>query len=386
MDAAMHAPAPQRLKVLFVFEGLYGRGAERMALGLISQLDRARFDPSIWILRSEDALLPEVPPDVPMQVVLGPDERIRNALLRVPRTLLRQARQADVIVGTVELMPTYFAGLAGMLAGKPVIGWVTNSLDFTFAEQPGWHRWLSQWIYRRLPRLVFVSHGSKQTLRRLQPLHDEQLSVVYYPVDVAGVQLKQREALPEWANFMLGQPTVVAAGRLVRQKGFDVLIRAHALLRQRGLEHQLVILGEGELRGSLETLAADLGVSSSVHLPGHQVNPYPLMQHAAVFALSSRWEGFGGVVVEAMACGTPVVAADCPSGPAEILDGGRYGLLVPPNDPQALTDALGRVLGSPVLQEELHLESLRRAQDFAPNVTVPQWQDVLLRTALVGAR
>ncbi|WP_189089773.1 glycosyltransferase [Deinococcus ruber] len=370
-----------RLRVLFVFEGLYGRGAERIALGLIARLDRTRFAPSVWILRSEDALRSEVPPDVPITVVLRTGERIRHALGRVPASLLEQARKADVIVGTVELMPTYFAALAGAWTGKPVIGWVRNSMDYTFSEQPIWHRWLSRWLYRRLPRLVFVSHGTKQTLRRLQLLNEAQLSVVYNPVDVARVQLKQYDALPEWASFMHRHPTIVAVGRLVRQKGFDVLIRAHAALRQRGSAQHLLIVGEGHLRRSLEMLAAELGVSDSVHLPGHVQNPYPLMRHAAVFALSSNWEGFGGVVVEAMACGTPVVATDCPSGPAEILEDGRYGLLVPPNDPQALSGALEQVLSTPALQQELHHLSLSRAQDFAPGVTVPQWQELLLRTA-----
>jgi glycosyltransferase involved in cell wall biosynthesis len=370
-----------RLRVLFVFEGLYGRGAERVALGLIAQLDRSRFEPSIWILRSEDALLPEVPPDVPMTVVLARHQRIRHALLRVLTTLLCAARQADVIVGTVELMPTYFAGLAGALTHRPVIGWVRNSMDQTYAEQPRWHRWLSGWLYRRLPRLVFVSQGSRQTLRQLQPLHESTLSVVYNPVDVAGIEVKQLEALPAWAGFMTQEPTVVAAGRLVRQKGFDLLIRAHAALRGRGVAHQLVIVGEGELRASLEALIAELGVQDSVHLPGYLPNPYPVMRQATVFALSSRWEGLAGVVIEAMACGAAVVAFDCPSGPSEILEGGRYGLLVPPEDAEALSEALGRVLSDAELRRELSEHSRRRAQDFAPRVTVPQWEALLLQTA-----
>jgi glycosyltransferase involved in cell wall biosynthesis len=215
----------------------------------------------------------------------------------------------------------------------------------------------------------------------LQPLRESHLSVVYNPVDVASIEAKQRAALPAWAAFMTREPTVVAAGRLVRQKGFDLLIRAHAALRGRGVAHQLVIVGEGELRPALEALIAELGVQDSVHLPGYVSNPYPLMCHASVFALSSLWEGFGAVIVEAMACGAAVVAFDCPSGPSEILEGGRYGVLVPPDDAEALSEALGRVLSDAELRRELSEHSRRRAQDFAPRVTVPQWEALLRQEA-----
>ncbi|MEF2278527.1 glycosyltransferase [Deinococcus sp. YIM 134068] len=372
----------RRLRVLFLFEGLYGRGAERVSLGLISRLDREAFEPSIWILRGgEDALRAEVPEGVPVTVVLGEGQRIRHALTRVPATLLRQARGADVIVGTVELMPTYFAGLAGLLTGRPAVGWVRNSLDHTYAEQPAWHRLLSRVVYARLPRLVCVSRGTRDTLARLQRLRDEQFRVVYNPVDLARIGEWQAGPLPEWAQGMTRRPTVLGAGRLTAQKGFDTLIRAHALLRERGVDHDLLIVGEGELRGELESLIRELGVSGSVHLPGHVPNPYPLMRHAAAFALSSRWEGFGNVVVEALACGVPVVSTDCPSGPAEILEGGRHGLLVPTDDAGALASALGTVLGDSALAARLRENGPRRARDFAPEVTVPQWEGVLREVA-----
>lgn len=373
--------AGRRLRVLFIFEGLYGRGAERVSLGLIARLDRTRFEPSIWILRAEDSLRAEVPPDVPVTVVLGERQRIRHALTRVPTTLLRQARAADVIVGTVELMPTYFAGLASALSRTPAVAWVRNSMDRTFAEQPAWHRWLSRWCYARLPRLVFVSRGARETLCRLQPLRDERLSVVYNPIQVERVRALAQEPLPEWAAGLAERPTVLGAGRLTAQKGFDLLIRAHALLRGRGVDHELLIVGEGEDRPRLEALARELGVAGSVHLPGHLPHPYALMRQAAAFALSSRWEGLGGVLVEALACGVPVVAFDCPSGPAEVLRGGQDGLLVPPEDVGGLADALERVLTDPDLAHTLRVAGPDRALAFAPEVSVPQWEALLRQAA-----
>ncbi|MFB9993279.1 glycosyltransferase [Deinococcus oregonensis] len=373
-----------RIKVLFVLEGLYGRGAERVTLGLIARLDRRQFEPSIWILRSEDALKGELPPGVPVTVALGPGQRIRHAVTRVPATLLAAARQADVIVGAVELMPTYFAGLASLFTRTPALAWVRNDLSHTFSEQPAWHRFLSRLIYARLPRLVFVSRGTRETLKRLQPLRPERLSVVYNPIELERIRASSTHPLPDWAAFMQIRPTVLGLGRLTTQKGFDTLIRAHAQLRQQGVVHDLVIAGEGEEQAALERLIEELGVQDSVHLPGYLSNPYPLLKHASAFALSSRWEGLGGVIVEAMACGIPVVATDCPSGPGEILEGGWSGQLVPVDDAPALAAALGRVLTQPAVSQHFAALGLRRAEAFAPSASVPQWEAVLRAVAGQG--
>jgi glycosyltransferase involved in cell wall biosynthesis len=380
------AQPPARIRVLFVLEGLYGRGAERVTLGLIARLDPRQFEPSIWILRSEDALKGELPPGVPVTVALGPGQRIRHAVTRVPATLLAAARGADVIVGAVELMPTYFAGLAGLLTRTPAVAWVRNDLSHTFSEQPAWHRVLSRLIYARLPRLVFVSRGTRETLAGLQPLRPERLSVVYNPIDLGRIQALKEHPLPDWAAFMQIRPTVLGLGRLTAQKGFDTLIRAHARLLKQGVAHDLVIAGEGQERDALERLIAELGVGGSVHLPGYLPNPYPLLKYASVFALSSRWEGLGGVIVEAMACGTPVVATDCPSGPAEILEGGWSGLLVPVDDAPALAGALGRVLTQPAVRQQFAALGLRRAEAFAPSTGVPQWETVLREVVLSRRR
>ena len=382
--ALMGSSARRRLRPLFVFEGLYPRGAERVSLALAGQLDRARFDPRLWILRSVDGLDAEMPPDARARPVLNSQERIRHALAKVPGSLLRAAQQADVIVATVEIMPTYLAALAGLLTGTPVVGWVRNSMDQTFADHPNWHLGLSRLIYPRLPRLVFVSHGAQQTLQGLMPLREERLSVIHNPLNPLHLEAQAAAPLPEWAGFMEERPVVLGAGRLTRQKGFDLLIQAHARLRAQGLRHDLLILGEGEARPELRALAERLGVEESVHLPGHVVNPYPFMRRAAAFALSSRYEGFANVVTEALACGAPVVATDCPSGPAEILTGRageRPGLLVPVNDPGALAAGLATVLTDEALARRLRDLGRARALDFAPERVVPRWEAVLQDTA-----
>ena len=168
-------------------------------------------------------------------------------------------------------------------------------------------------------------------------------------------------------------PVVLAVGRLHWQKDFATLIRAFAVLRGRR-PARLVILGEGPERAKLDDLAAALGVAAEVHFAGFVDNPFAWMSRAAVLAVTSVSEGFGNVIVEALACGLPVVSAACAGGPREILDGGRFGRLVPVGDAQALADAMEHTICDPPDPAVLQ----RRAADFSLAEASGRYLDLLL--------
>jgi glycosyltransferase involved in cell wall biosynthesis len=170
---------------------------------------------------------------------------------------------------------------------------------------------------------------------------------------------------------------VLAVGRLAGQKDFPTLLRAFAQVRATRPVH-LLILGEGKRRPQLEALAAALGVAEYVALPGVSENPFAYMARAAVFVLSSAYEGLPTVLVEALACGCPVVSTDCPSGPAEILDGGSYGPLVPVGNDTALAQAILSVLDTPPDPDCLRA----RAALFSVDRSVDRYLDVLLGGSL----
>lgn len=153
--------------------------------------------------------------------------------------------------------------------------------------------------------------------------------------------------MPDHPFFGGADKVIVAVGRLHPQKDFLTLIRAFHLLQQQ-LQCKLVILGEGEQRRSLEAEVARLGLTESVALPGHVGAPGSYLAHADLFALSSQYEGFPTVLIEALACGCPVVSTDCPTGPHEILEGGRFGPLVAVGDPAALAEAMRATLQAPL--------------------------------------
>lgn len=188
-------------------------------------------------------------------------------------------------------------------------------------------------LYPKADAVVGVSAGVSEDVGRLMGRHGQKVVTIFNPIIGARfLSMKESDEQPTNSDEV---PLVVAAGRLAVHKNFESLIRAFALARrQRWL--RLIILGEGPLRPRLEGLARELGVVGDVELPGYVSNPFAYYRRAAVFVLSSRLEGLPTVLVEAMACGCPVVATDCRDGPHEILDGGRYGRLVAVDDDAAI--------------------------------------------------
>jgi glycosyltransferase involved in cell wall biosynthesis len=169
---------------------------------------------------------------------------------------------------------------------------------------------------------------------------------------------------------------VLAVGRLAPQKDYPTLLHAFALLRK-SRDLRLLILGEGDERPALENMVAELGLSDAVAMPGYLENPYAAMSRAAAFVLTSRWEGSPNVLVEAMACGTPVLSTDCPNGPAEILEGGRHGPLVPMGNAQAVADGIATMLDHRVPAAQLK----RRAADYDSDASADGYLNILLNAA-----
>jgi glycosyltransferase involved in cell wall biosynthesis len=176
-------------------------------------------------------------------------------------------------------------------------------------------------------------------------------------------------------------PYYIAVGRLTPQKDFPTLLRAYAEARKRGTPEHLFIAGDGELRAELEQLARDLNIADSAHFLGHVSNPYPLIKNARALILSSIFEGFAYVPLEAMALGVPVISTDCPSGPSDILGDGKYGILVPPANPSALADAMHRLSSTPSERARLSEQSCIRSEELTVQSMAQQYRDLFLEHA-----
>jgi len=221
-------------------------------------------------------------------------------------------------------------------------------------------------FYPKADKIICVSNGVAQELINKYHLPKSKIQVIYNPVVTQDMFKKAEEPLDHpW--FQPGQPPVIlGVGRLTAAKDFETLIKAFALVRNK-TETRLMILGEGPERAKLEQFVKQLGLENDVSMPGFVDNPYKYMKRSSVFVLSSRWEGLPTVLVEALALGLPVVSTDCPSGPAEILENGKWGRLVPVGDPKALADAIL------VAMNDERGKGVERAKEFSLDKIVDQY-------------
>ncbi|MFP2907311.1 glycosyltransferase [Pyxidicoccus sp. 3LFB2] len=371
--------APGKKRVLFTLVFFGSGGIERSVCNVLAGLDPSRFATKMFFHHRPhpDSQHERIPRHT--EVVWGTEDYDyrRKMLPRFFWRLVQEARQADVIVAGQEGRAALIACLAGKLLGKPVVGMIHFDWGAFSRQQPRRQLWGLRFLYPRMHRIVACGHDSAKAFQALVPVRPGQLQVIPNFVDGDTVRAAGEAPLPDWAEPIYKKPVVIAVGRLEHQKAFDVLIRSHALLRASGMDHHLLILGDGSLRAELEALVKSLGVESSVFMPGFAANPHALMRRAAAFAMSSRFEGLPMVLLEALALGCPVVSTDCPSGPAELLEHGRHGVMVPMEDPRALADALGRIMDDDVYRQDLSHRARRRAEELSSERALSAWSTLL---------
>jgi glycosyltransferase involved in cell wall biosynthesis len=371
------------LRVLYLIPALDAGGAERVVIEHLRRLPRDRFAPELAVLRPEGPARAQVPADVPVHTIRtrGP---IRFLARRRSLRELLDARPFDVV--TSHLPYANALSLAESVGrGAPVPRVTTIHGDrrgvdrFSLASR--FLLRLQRVLSRRVGRIVFLCGETATAMASAYGARPAQVAVIPNGVDPGELRaLAEREPPPSWPSPGL---RLLAAGRLVPQKGFDLLLRALAIARARGLEASLLILGEGVERPALERLRGELGLDGCVALPGHAANPYPAMRRADLFVLSSRFEGLPLVLLEALALGRPVVAAACPAGPAELLADGS-GVLVPPRDPESMAAAILDLARDPDRRADLTRRAAGRAEAYLWPPIIDRTAAMLLETARSG--
>lgn len=231
-------------------------------------------------------------------------------------------------------------------------------------------------IWRSSDAIVTESNDLGEVIAHMAGLSSDQITTIYNPhLNPGAAGLSELEA-PLLDNVPTAEFLVVAVGRLTRQKGFDTLINAMKLVSEK-VDANLLILGEGELRGELEELARSLGIEGRVNMPGHTVNPYPYIKRADVLAVSSRWEGLARVPVEAQGLGTPVVANRIPGGMQEILMNGNAGVLVGKASPEELAAGILSVLSDTGLRARVTSEALNNIERFDPARCARRYRELI---------
>lgn len=354
---------------------LGGGGAERVMVSLANALVARGFAVDLVVANAEGSFLDQVSPDV--RIVDFRVDRIYKALLPLAR-YLRAVRPIAMLAAIYHA--NVVALLARILARVPtrLVVSVRSTISEDYRHAQGLAAKVSYMLVARLYPLAdgicTVSRAASIDLVRFARLPADRVQTIYNPFDIPHIEKRASERVPHiWLEA--GQPPVVLAiGRLTPQKDFPTLIRAFVQLRKTHYA-RLLILGEGELRPLLQGMVSEHGLTADdVQLPGFVDNPHAWLSRASVFVLSSIWEGLPGVLIEALACGTPVVSTDCPSGPNEILQGGRWGRLVPVGDVDALALAVALTLDT--ARDQLPNGRIRAA-DFAQEHAVNAYLNIL---------
>jgi exopolysaccharide biosynthesis WecB/TagA/CpsF family protein len=326
------------LHIAFYMQDLSSGGVERMRLALIAALQQRGYNVTLVLAVKRGPLLPLIPPGLNI-VELG----ARRTIFTIGKLVhFLNVAKPDILVSSLD-----HNNIAALLACRFSSGSTRliicqhNALS---AERIlGWKYRLVPWAYRLFQRhadgIVAVSHGVADDLSTTTGIARRTISVIYNPVIDAGFPQRAAGAAPhDWLSAKQAR-VFVFVGRLTAQKDVLTLFAAMALV-VRQISACLIVVGEGEDEPALRRFACEAAIAHAVAFVGYQANPLPWIRHAYALVLSSRYEGLGNVIVEALACGTPVIATDCPHGPSEILRAGSLGRLVPAGDPAALAKAM----------------------------------------------
>jgi glycosyltransferase involved in cell wall biosynthesis len=327
---------------------LAGGGIERVTLLMAPGFIQAGYDVTLLLHTADGALIGSVPPGVKIVVL-----NVRRTILAlVPLARFLRGQRPDILFSSFG--HNNIVALWAALVSRtriPVIISQHNALSAETVEGKGLEfstllPRLYHYFLRYAGGIVAVSRGVADDVARVARVPREWVSVINNPVVSQTFERDQNAACGHpW--FAEGSPPVViGVGRFVELKDFPTLIAAFAKVVKKKTA-RLVLLGDGVLRDSLKASAEELGLKDCVDFPGFQANPLPFMRRAALLAMTSSHEGFGNVLVEALACGTPVVSTNCDYGPSEILDNGKYGKLVPVGDSDALAEAMLSTLDNP---------------------------------------
>ena len=348
-------------------------GVERMVNNLARGFLDAGFGVDLVMARTKGGHLDTIPNGV-RQIRL----ETRHTFSALPglATYLRREKPDALLAAKdraikVAILARMLSGYRGRLAGR-----IGTNVSESISGKGTFHKWAWRFgmrlFYPAVDRIVAVSEGVAEDIRSITNLPPERFIVICNPVITPELFSLSAEPFDhDWfKNTEI--PVIIGIGRLTEQKDFPTLIKAFALVRK-NRPCRLMILGEGGQRKQLEDQVRQLGLVDDVQLPGFVANPYAPLSRCAVFVLSSRWEGSPNALTEALALGVQSVSTNCPSGPEEILQGGRYGTLVPVGDQRELAEAIYRALADPLPPEAL-ISAVRR---FTVQESVKGYLDAL---------
>lgn len=368
-------------KLLILQETLTGGGAEKVLINILNNIDYSKYEVELLLLIKEGVYLDQVNNNVKIRSIFRPIKTNSSYINRFQKRIFYKLLETmpscffkifireiyDYNIAFLEGLSTKILSMCDLNNSKN-IAWIHIDLEkYKKMPQEEENR-----CYRNMDKIVCVSNEVKSVVDRLYTDVSDKTTVIYNLIDVKDIIKKSEEKV----QYIKDIPTIIGVGRLVAQKRFDLLIKAHSELLKNGIDNKLLILGSGELKDELISLALELGVRDTVEIKEFVKNPYPYMKLADVFVMTSDFEGFSLVVAEAIVLGKCIVATEC-AGPVELLNNGEYGQLVKCQDISALKSAIEKVLLNKDCKINYENMSLIRKDIFDVNSIMKKIYEVL---------
>ena len=374
-----------RKKILCALPQVSGGGAERFFITFLQHVDRTQYNLEVVLVKKGGGFEHEIPDDISVHVLterslssklLAPIGPLRYVLALM--SLIRDAKPDAIISfgslfnGAVALASHWAKFVNPVLIIEAIHESSEISAHHDFEK---WFRSIFlRYTYPLASKIIAVSEDVAIDIRKTFGI-TENIEIIHYGVNLRQIRNLAEESVNHpWLSSSRQYKVIVACGRLVQQKGFNILIEAMYKVMD---DVKLILIGDGEERAKIETQIKRLKLQEKVDLVGYQRNPFRFIAKADFFVMPSLWEGFGLVLLEALAVGTPVIASDCPSGPRMILGNDRYGVLVPPEDPDSLTRRIKQLICNQKQQDILSRAAIQRAEDFSASNAVNKYLNIL---------
>ncbi|PGO26567.1 glycosyl transferase [Bacillus cereus] len=347
-------------RVAFFLSSLDGGGVERMTLNLSQELSDRGYDVDLIVCNLKGDYVKEIPPSLNVYNL-----KVNKGIFSIFKLIkYLKSRKPEVFISAKDYL-NIIAIISKMLSGIKTNLIVSTRVNISTQLSHGF-TWklkiislLTKYFYPYANKVVAVSEGVKTDLIQLTGLNSKDIKVIYNPVITKGLEEKLAEEVYHPWFDSTNIPVIVTVARLHPQKDLQTLLKAMAIIKKTK-DVRLIVVGDGPERNQLELFIRELNLENNVDLVGFKANPYPYLKQSSLFVLSSLYEGFGNVLVEALFAGIPIVSTDCPSGPSEILNNGEFGTLVPIGNADELARAMIKQL-----DQENNMKSLQsRAYEF----------------------